>query len=583
VLVEAAARRLDQPAAALRTEGGAVIAPDGTRLPYTGLAVEAALIAPPSDLALKPQKEWRLLGRSMPRLDMVAKLTGRAEFGIDTRMEGMLHAAVRMNPGLGATMSGFDSDAALKMRGVVRVVDLGTGVAVVADNSWRAFRALDAIEVDWDAAPYPADTEAIFDEIAQAFEGGPNSTLRDDGDVGAALTGDGVIEAEYRLPYLAHATMEPMNALALFRGGTLTIRTGNQAPTVIRDAVAAETGVKPAFVSVETPFMGGGFGRRAETDAAVLAARLAMEVPGRPVNLTYSREEDMRHDFYRPGIIARMRGMPGDDGPVALSADIAGASVYRTQARRVAGFAPPGPDKILVEGAFDQPYGVANYRVRGFISDVAVPVGSWRSVGHSHNCFVTECFLDELAAARGLDPVEMRLRLMRGQSDRAERVLEAVAEMAGWGDATPAGKGRGVAFSWSFGSPTAQIVEIGESGAGIRIERVWCAQDVGLALDPRSIEAQIVSGIVYGLSAAMTGQITFEGGAVVEGNFDSYPVMRMDQMPQVKTRILETEGALGGVGEPGTPPAAPALANAIFDLTGKRIRSLPLRGAVRFA
>lgn len=583
VLMAAASERLKQPMDKLRTERSAVVAPDGTRIPFTDLAKDAAQFEAPPDPELKQPEKWHLLGTSLPRLDMVSKCTGTADFAIDQRPEGMLHAAVRMNPRLGGTMSGFNADKALKMRGVSRVVDLGSGLAVVADNTWRALQALDAIDITWDDAPYPNDTDGIFAEIAAAFDGKANSTLRDDGDVETALQSGDSIEAEYRLPYLAHATMEPMNAVAEFTGGQLNIWCGTQAPLVVRDAAAKVTGVAKSEVVVHTTFMGGGFGRRAEADFTTLAARVAMEFPGVPVQLLYSREEDMRHDFYRPGIIARVKGTPGDEVPKAMSADIAGASLYKTQTKRVAGISPPGPDKLLVEGAFDQPYGIENYRVRGYISQVAVPLGAWRSVGYSHNAFVTECFLDELAAARGLDPLAMRLRLMKDQSREAVKVLETVADMADWSTPVPSGKGRGVAFSWSFGSPTAQIIEISQTPDGIRLDKVWCTQDVGAALDPRNIEAQIMSGITFGLTAAIYGEVTFADGQVNEGNFDDYQVLRIDQMPQIESQILQGGGHLGGVGEPATPPAAPALANAIFSLTGQRIRTLPLRNAVDFA
>jgi isoquinoline 1-oxidoreductase beta subunit len=377
--------------------------------------------------------------------------------------------------------------------------------------------------------------------------------------------------------------MEPMNATALFKEGRLEIWTGNQAPTLIRDQAAKIAGLAPDAVTVYTPLMGGGFGRRAEFDVSNQAVRLAMVMPGTPIKLTWSREEDMRHDFYRPAAIARMKGVASSAGPSVLTADIAAPSVLRMQSQRALGFSPPGPDKILVEGAYDQPYAIANYRVRGFISNVAVPVGAWRSVGNSHNAFFHECFLDELAVAAKIDPVAMRLSMMKGVHEPSRKVVEAVAEMASWGKTLPAGKGRGMAFTMSFGTPTAEIVEISSTPQGLRIDKVWCAIDVGTALDPRNIEAQVMSGIVFGLSAAVTEGISFKDGAVVEGNFNAYDPLRLYQCPFVETRILENNRHISGVGEPGTPPAAPALANAVFNLTGKRIRELPLSKHVAFA
>ena len=583
VLVQAAADRLKTDAGKLHTEGGAVIAPDGTRIPYADLATDAAKLTPPADPALKDPKTWKLLGTSLPRLDMVAKVTGTAGFGIDTRLPGMLFASVRATPRLGGIMQSFDATEAKAMPGVKAVVDLGDAVAVAATNTWIAFKALDTLKITWGPAPYPETTDAIFADIAKAFDGAPNSTLRDDGDVDKALAAAKPISAEYRVPYLAHATMEPMNATALLQDGTLTIWAPNQAPTVVRDKCAEAVGISADKVTVHTTFLGGGFGRRAEFDYAVQAAKLAKALPGTPVLLTWTREEDMRHDFYRPGAIARMEGAADASGPTALKAAVAVPSVYANQAKRILGMAPPGPDKIAVEGIFDQPYAIPNYRVAGHISPVAVPIGSWRSVGNSHNAFFHECFLDELAHAAGLDPVQMRLKLMATESPVSAKVVAAVAEMSGWGTPLPAGHARGIAFTYSFGTPTAEVIEISQSAAGIKLEKMWIAQDMGQALDPRNIEAQMISGAIYGLSAAMMGEITFAKGEVEQSNFSDYDALRMHQMPAFETRILQNGAHLSGVGEPATPPAAPALANAIFALTGKRLRELPLNKAVTFA
>jgi isoquinoline 1-oxidoreductase subunit beta len=587
VLAEAAARRLGLPAARLRTESGAVLAPDGERIPYPELAEEAALVELAADPPLKPRSQWRLLGRSLPRLDMAAKVQGTATFGIDIRLPGMLYAAIRANPHLGGAMLSFDAAAAERMPGVVRVLPIGdpvpNAVAAVARNTWAAMRAIEAVEVDWGPAPYPPDTEAIFARIAQAFDQPPQMALRDEGDVEDVLAGRDVLRAEYRAPYLAHATMEPMTATALFRDGRLTLWTGSQAPTSLRDQAAALAGIEPDAVSVETTFLGGGFGRRFETDAPLQAVQIALAMPNIPVKLSWSREEDIRHDFYRPGAIARMAGLPGPDAPLALSAAIAGASLSQTQIVRQTGIAPPGPDKFLVEGAFDQPYAIPHFRVAGHVSDVAVPVGFWRSVGYSTNAFFLECFLDELAHAAGLDPAEMRLRLLRPLHPVSATVVETVAEMAGWGTPLPAERARGLAFCMSYGSPTAQVVQVARTEGGIAVERVWCAQDVGTALDPRNIEAQIQSGIVFGLSAAIMGEITFAEGAVQQSNFHDYDALRMDRTPAIEARILQNGAGLGGVGEPATPPVAPALGNALFALTGRRIRRLPFARSIVFA
>lgn len=582
-LVEAAARTLELPSATLSTEAGAVVTPDGTRLAYSALAEAAAAIPAPEDPPLKPRAEWRLLGRSLPRLDMAAKVFGTAEFGIDVRPEGLRHAAIRANPHLGGPMLSHDASAAQAMPGVEAVVDLGDAVAVIASNTWTAMRALDAVEVAWGTAPYPPDTAAIFYRIAGALDAPGQWPLRDDGDIDAALGGAEVVRAEYRAPYLAHVTMEPMNATALWRDGRLTLWTGTQSPTELRDRAAALAGVEPEAVEVIVTLLGGGFGRRAEPDAALQAVRLALALPGTPVKLTWSREEDVRHDYYRPGAVARLAGAASPDGALALSAAVASSSLVRTQIQRRAGTTPPGPDKFIVEGLFDQPYAIPNFRVAGHVGDVAVPVGFWRSVGYSFNAFFLECFLDELAVADGLDPVEMRLRLLAAAHPVAAKVVETVADMARWGGPLPPDTAQGVAFCLSYGTPTAQVVQVRDIGDGIAIDRVWCAQDVGLALDPRNIEAQIQSGTLFGLSAAIGEEITFTDGRVDQGNLDTYEVLRMRQAPPIEARILENGDALSGVGEPATPPAAPALANAVFALTGTRIRQLPLSRAVRFA
>lgn len=580
VLVEAAAARLGLAAERLRTEAGAVIAPDGTRLPYSDLAEAAAGIAPPEDPPLRPASEWKLLGRALPRIDMTAKVTGTAQFGIDVRLPGMLFATVRMNPRLGGAMHGFDAGAARAMPGVVEVVNLGTGFAVVAENTWLAFQAADAVRADWGAAPYPADSAALMQAIAAAFDDRPNAVLRDDGDM-ADATGD-EISAEYAVPYLAHACMEPMNATARLEGARLDVWCGTQAPMLVRDHCAAALGLKGADVAVHTTFLGGGFGRRGETDFAVIAARVAAAMPGRAVQVTWTREEDMRHDFYRSAALARMRGRVAGGRVTGLEARIAAPSITRQMMRRIAGFAPPGPDKTLLEGAYDQPYAIPGYRVAGHVADVAVPIGYWRSVGHSHNAFFHECFLDELAHAAGRDPLELRLELVRPEHAPSAAVLDAVAQMSGWGTPLPAGRARGVAFCHSFGTPVAEVVELAQTEAGIRLERVSVACDPGTALDPGILEAQMTSGALFGLSAAVMGEITFADGKAQQGNFPDYDALRMSGAPEVAVRILQS-GGIGGAGEVATPPAAPALANALFALTGRRARRLPLMRDFAFA
>ncbi|SMX36765.1 xanthine dehydrogenase family protein molybdopterin-binding subunit [Maliponia aquimaris] len=580
MLKTAAAARLGVSIADLRTEKGAVIAPDGTAIPYPDLAAEAAQVEPPR-IELRRQEQWTLLGNSLPRLDIPAKSTGTAQFSIDTRLPGMRYAAVRMAPTRGG-MKSYDAFEANRMPGVEKVVDLGDGLAVIATNTWLAQQALDTIGVEWTPSAYPESTEAMFSAIEAAFDTEPDSVLRDDGNADRLPQGATRIEAEYRVPFLAHATMEPMNATAWFDGTNLRLWCGNQGPTFLRDACAAEAGIAPEEVEVNVTLMGGGFGRRGEFDYAVIATRVAKAMPGTPVNVTWSREEDMTHDFYRPAAIARITGAVADGAPVTFDARVASPSIAAQALKRWVGFSPGGPDKGIVDGIYNQPYRIPNYRVAGYRADIAPPLGFWRSVGSSFNGFFHESFMDELAHAADADPLDFRLKQMRDEWLPGFYVLEAVRDMCGWTGTTPEGTGRGVAMVYSFGTPCAVVIEVMQTEGGIRLTNAWMAADPGVALDPSIIEAQLTGGLAYGLSAAIGEDITFAGGVVDQKNFPDYEPLRMSQMPAVEVSILEHQERLNGIGEVGTPPAAPALANALFDLTGKRVRELPLRKAFDF-
>ncbi len=574
-LIRAASDRLGIAADKLRTESGAVIAPDGTVLRYAELAERAAETEVPQP-PLRDPSTWRYIGKSMPRLDQAAKVTGTAEFGIDVRRDGMKFATVRMNPRLGGGMKRFDPAPALDLPGVEKVIDLGHGIAVIASNTWLAFQGAEAVTIDWDNAPDPAEQDAIWAGIEAGFDTRPNSKLRNDGDVDAPVPGATELTAEYRVPFLAHATMEPMNATALYTGDGLELWCGAQIPTLARDNCAAALGLDPAQVRLTTTFLGGGFGRRLEVDFAVYAALIAREMPGTPVQVTWTREEDMRHDFYRPAAIGRFRGAVKDGQAVMMDGAIAGFPLAAQVAKRWLGVPFAGPDKVHVEGAFDQPYAIPNYRIAGYQTDTEIPLGNWRSVGASVNGFLHDSFIDELAHAAGRDPLDFRLDLMRGEHAPSAGCLEAVRDMSGWTGRTPDGIGRGVAFTYSFGTPAAQVIEVADEDGGIRIRRAWIACDVGLALDPAIVEAQMFGGMMYGLSAACFGEITFAGGEVEQSNFPDYDALRMHTAPKTEVTILETAEHLSGAGEPGTPPSMPALANALFDLTGTRARELPL-------
>ena len=588
MLIAAAGEQWGVPVATLKTENGQVVDPAlGKSLTYGELATKAASQKVPVDVSLKAPELWRYLGKSQPRLDMNDKVTGKAQFGIDVRLPDMLYATVRMNPRQGSAMSSMVDGAALDVQGVVKVINLQTGYAVVANNTWAAFKGADAVKPQWAEASYPVTTQAIYAKIEEALKSGEPFDMRNDGDAGAAIAGGKAITARYTSPYLAHATMEPMNATARWTGGKLEIWCGNQAPTSIVTQAVAEFGINPEDVEVHTTYLGGGFGRRFETDFSILAARVAKEMDGKPVQVVWTREEDMRHDMYRPGAVCEASAVVGADGNSSVMFKVAGQSTMASAFGRLAGaVAPPGNDKTIVDGLWDQPYDLADYRASGVPVDMDIPVGFWRSVGHSHNPYFHESFLDEIAHASSQDPLEMRLKLME-KYPTALGVMQAVKEMSGW--ATPLSaegvksRGRGVAFCLSFGTWVAQVIQVADTENGIRIEKVWCAADIGTALDPENVKAQMMSGIIYGLSAAMGQEITFAEGAVEQGNFDTYDAMRMYQCPDIEVRVLEASSKMGGAGEPGTPPSLPALANAIFAATGKRIRQLPLSKEVTFA
>lgn len=578
-LIAAAADRLSLPAAQLSTEKGAVIAPDGTRLPYTDLAEAAAAVSLSEEPALKPRSDWKLLGQTLPRVDMLAKVTGTATYAIDLRLPGMRFATIRSNPRLGGPLTSYDATAAEAMPGVEKVVPVENGVAVIATTTWTAMQAAEAITFDWGAAPYPASSAEITETLRASFtEDRKDSTNRNDGDVDAVLTAEDW-QAEYSVPYLAHATMEPMSSAALLKDGKLTVWSGNQLPTQIVTVAQALTGLPAQAITVETTLMGGGFGRRAEMDIIRQTITLAQAMEGTPILLTWSREEDMTHDAYRPAALGRVRGRVQDGRLVAFDFATCSSSVVESQAGRL-GYSVPGPDGAIVQGAWEQPYRLPNHRVTGYRAPAMLPVGSWRSVGASQNAFFHESAMDELAALAGADPVDFRLAHI--DHDPSRKVIEAVAEMSGWGS-TVAGRAKGIAFCLSFGVPVAEVIEVADTPDGLRLTGAWIAADVGIALDPGNIEAQLQGAMVYGLSAAIRGEITVGDGMVQQPNFWDFEPLRLRECPPIRVQVLENLPHIRGIGEPGTPPAAPALANAIFALTGQRLRDLPFARSVTFA
>lgn len=590
LLMETAAERLRVPVGTLTTNAGFVVAGD-RRVAYGDLARDAARRPAPTNVSLKLDSAFKLIGHTVPRKDIPPKVTGAARFGIDARPAGVVHGAVRLNPSAGGALTRLDAAAAKQKPGVIDVIDVsgapwGGAYAVLAKTTWHAFEALDAVSVDWASGPGPKDTAAI-DKVLETALTTSGYAFTDEGDVAAALGGvaaDKRIEAVYRAPPLAHACLEPMNATALYADGVFTVWTGTQVPTLVQAAAAAEFGVKAEDVVVHVDYLGGGFGRRLEVDYAVLALRAARARPGTPIKLTFPRVEDMTHDMVRPPAAARMTGAVGADGlPVALSARVAAPSVAASFVGRVMPHLPlAGPDKLIAEGVYDQPIAIPNRRVEGVAAPLALEVGNWRSVGHSCNAFFHEGFMDELARLGGIDPIELRLKRLT-HAPHARAVVEAVARLAAWTGNGKPGMGRGFAMNRSFGSTVAEIIDVVETPQGLKVEAVYVAIDVGRAIDPGSIVAQCESAVIFGLSAAIHHAVTHANGQVVETNFDQVEFIRIDRCPRITVEVLQSQPEIGGVGEPATAPVAPALANAIFDLTGKRLRALPLKTAVAFA
>ena len=585
-LTLAAAQEWGVKADTLKTEDGFVINPaNNEKLAYTALAIKAAAIEAPADPPLRDPSQWRYIGKSVPRVDIPAKTNGTAEFAIDVKQEGMLHATVKMSPRFGAGIKSSDTSKAEAMAGVEKVIKLGNnGFAVIANNTWRAFKAADAIEVDWDVASYPADTAGIMKVYEDSFTTKPNGTFDEKGDVELifADAGGDLVQAEYRVPHLAHSTMEPMTAVAQVKDGRVDIWAGAQSPTGARDAVVAADTLEEGTVHIHTTYLGGGFGRRSENDFVLSAYEIAKQTGGKPVKVTWSREEDMQHDTYRPAAIARFKGVMDPKKPLAIDVQIASASIFLSMSKR-SSMPNMGADPLIAEGTGGQPDDIENVRIRTYAPELDIPVGFWRSVGASYNGFFHESFMDELAASKDLDPVAMRLETFGELTPTGNKVVEKVAEMAGWkGRKGTDGSGRGFAYTLSFGAHTAQIIDVSMTDRGIKIDKVYCAIDVGVAIDPRNIEAQVQSGIIYGLTSAMSGEITFEDGMVVQSNYHDSPAMRIHQAPVIEVAILENNPRITGVGEPGTPPSIPALANAVFALTGKRIRELPMNKHVDF-
>jgi isoquinoline 1-oxidoreductase beta subunit len=572
MLVAAAAARWKANPADCRTEEGVVVHKSGKKLSYGRLANAAAKQAVPTEVKLKSAKDFRILGTPRRRLDTPAKIDGTAKFGLDVQLPGMLTAVMARPPVPGGKLLSVDEGKARAIPGVRQVLQIPGGVAVLAEGYWAAKQGRDALQIKWDDGANAAlSSEGISKMLAEgAAKGG--ALARSAGDARAQAAKK--LEAVYEAPYLAHACMEPMNATVWVKPDEVEVWAGTQSQGPSQHILGKLTGVAPNKVKVKTMYLGGGFGRRFAPDFTVDATLLS-KASGKPVKLVYTREDDMKAYFYRPASVTRfVGGLDAGGNAVSFFASVASPSV--AEASGFMKLPADGVDEAAVEGIRDCPYDFPNLRVEYARREPGVQVWFWRSVGHSQNLFFLESFIDEMAAAAGKDPYEFRRSLL-GKQPRHLGVLDLAAQRAGWGGPLPPGVHRGIAVAQSFGSYVAEVAEVSVGKDGkVKVHRVVAAVDCGMTVNPAIIKRQIESAIVYGLSAALYGKITFKDGRVEQSNFYDYPVLRIDEMPKVEVHIVASGEPPGGMGEPGLPPLAPAVANAIFAATGKRLRKLPV-------
>jgi isoquinoline 1-oxidoreductase beta subunit len=579
MLIAAAAQRWNVPAAECRAAKSAIThAPSGRSIRFGEVAEAAAQLSPPADVKLKDPKDWTLLGTSQKRLDTADKITGKPIYGIDVRVPNMLYAAILQSPVFGGTLKSYDEAKIGGMKGVRRVVAMPDAVAVVADSWWQAKTALDALPVTWNEGQGGQASSTSIAEFLRAGLATPEAAVvRKDGDVDAAFARAAKsVEAEYSAPFLSHATMEPQNCTAHVTADKVEVWAPTQNGEGALAAAAAAAGLAPEKAVVHKTILGGGFGRRGAVQDYVRQAVLVAKAAGQPVKLLWSREEDMRHDFYRPAAMAKLiAGLDASGMPIAWRVRVTGPSILANLfPQRVTN----GVDQTFANGFTEEmAYAIPNYEVAYAMRTTHVPVGFWRSVNHSQNGFFRECFIDEMAHAAGQDPYQYRRKLLSEDPKRLS-VLDAAAQKAGWEKPAPPGISRGIALVEAYGSLCAQVAEasVGDKGE-VRLHRVVAALDTGHVVNPEILRAQVESGIVYGLTATLYGQITIEDGRVRQSNFDDYEMLRLADMPAVETVLVPTGGFWGGGGEPGVPPLAPALCNAIFAATAKRVRSLPLK------
>jgi isoquinoline 1-oxidoreductase beta subunit len=576
MLISAAANDWKIDPKSCRAEKGEVIhGESGRRLSYGALAEKAAALPVPSEIPLKERKDFRLIGKPVKRLDSPAKIDGTAVFGIDAKVPGMKIATVAACPVFGGKLSKVEDSKAMAVKGVHQVVRLDDAVAVVADHMGAAKKGLAALDIQWDeGANATLNTADIVSQLEAASQK-PGAVARNDGDVDKAIASAKTkIEAIYQLPFLAHTTMEPVNCTVHVRKDACDVWVGTQVIARAQATAAQIIGLPVEKVAVHNHLLGGGFGRRLEVDFVAQAVKIAKQIDG-PVKVIWTREEDIQHDMYRPYFFDRLTGGLDAEGmPVAWTHRITGSSI-------IARWAPPvfkdGLDFDTIDGAKEPPYALPNIRVEYVRQEPpGVPTAFWRSVGPSHNIFVVESFIDELAAAANKDPVEYR-RTLLDKAPRAKAVLELAAEKGGWGQPLPKGSGRGVSVQTTFGTYMCQVAEVAVSKEGdVTVRRVVCAVDCGIAVNPDTIKAQIQGAIIYGLTAALHGEITLKNGRVEQSNFDNYRALHINEVPMIEVYIVDSDEAPGGMGEPGTSALFPAVTNAIFAATGVRIRKLPI-------
>jgi len=583
MLISAGAERMKVASTECFAENGFVVhKPSGEKVSYGSVANDAAKMVAPDDPVLKPRSEFKIIGKSTPRHDVQLKVTGKPIYGLDVRRKGMLTATVARCPVFGGKVKSFDAAQALKVKGVKKVVQISSGVTVVADNFWAAKKGRDALQVSWDEGPMAGVTSAsMFRNWAELAKAPSAADRLKTGDVPAALSAGGKrLEAVYEVPLLAHVCMEPMNATAHFKGDSVEIWAPTQAQSWNQNFVAQLTGLPASAITLHTTFLGGGFGRRLESDYVVEAVEVSRAAGNVPVKVVWTREDDIQHDLYRPASHNVLQAALGADGmPTAWRHRIVGGSILKYFKTFAHLLRKDGLDATSVQGAGDYfPYDVPNVHV-DFVNDTpGVPLGFWRSVGNSQNGFILESFVDELAHAAGKDPYQYRRQLLaKPIAARLRAVLDLAAEKADWSKPLPSGVFRGIAAHFAYGGYCAQVAEVSLKDGKLKVHRVVAAIDAGWVVNPDMVRYQVEGGIFYGLSAALYGEITIKNGRVEQSNFHDYKVARMQEMPQVEVHILEGKGDQGGAGEPGVPPIAPAVCNAIFAATGRRIRKLPIR------